>query len=67
MVSSSLWILIDKQIYSRRNEDFGNMDKFLSYEGEQFKNVSALGFAICPRLNQAERQPIPANHDETNY
>jgi hypothetical protein len=56
--------LVDKQIYSRRNEAFGKTQKFYSFVSEQCKNVTALGFATGPSLNLAERHPISSNHDE---
>jgi hypothetical protein len=67
MVSSSLWILVDKQMFSRYNEAFGMIDKFLLYESEQCKNVTVLGFATWPHLNRSARQPISSSHDENNY
>jgi len=54
-------------MYSRRNESFGKIYKFWSYESEQHKNVTALGFATGPCLNLSERQPISSNHDENHY
>jgi len=56
MVSSSLWISVDKQMYRRRNEAFGKIDIFVSCETEQCKNATALSFATWPRLNRSERQ-----------
>ena len=56
MVSSSLSISVDKQMYSRRNEAFGKIYKFWSCESEQSKNVtSALSqgqVSICQTDNQ---------------
>jgi hypothetical protein len=51
-------------MYSRRNEGFGKKHKFYSCVMEQWKNVTALGFATGPSLNLAERLPISSNHDE---
>jgi len=67
MVSSSLSILVEKQMYSRRNEAFGKIHKFQSCESEQCKNVTALGFVTRPSLNLAERLPIYSNHNENYY
>jgi len=64
MVSSSLWISVDKQMYCRRNEAFDKIDKFLSCERKQCKNVTALRFATGPRLNLSERLPLSSNLDE---
>ena len=63
MVSSSLSILGDKQIYSRRNEAFGKIHKFLSCENEQCKNVTVLGFVTRAPLNLVPRLPIYSNHN----
>jgi len=67
MVSSSLSISVDKQMYSRHDEAFGKIYNFQSCECEQCKNVTALGFVTRPSLNQAERLPICSNHDENYY
>jgi hypothetical protein len=66
MVSSSLWISVDKQMCSRRNAAFANIHKLLSCESAQSKNVTALGFAAWQRLNPSERQRISSNRDENN-
>ena len=67
MVSSSLWISVDKQMYSRRNEAFGKIHRFWSYESKQCKNVTALSFPTGPCLNRSERLPICSNNDKNNY
>jgi len=67
MASSSLWILVDKQMYSRRNEPCDKIHKFQSCESEQSKNVTALGFATGPNLNLCESLPWSSNHDENYY
>jgi hypothetical protein len=51
MVSSSLWISVDKQMYCRRNKAFSKIPKDLPCESEQCKNDTALGFATWPHLN----------------
>jgi len=66
MVSSILWISVDKQLYSGRHESFGKTHKFWLCESEQCKNVTELGFATVPSLNLSERWPICSNHDQ-NY
>jgi hypothetical protein len=60
-------ISVDEEMYSSHNETFGMIHKFLLYESEQCKNVTALGFATWPHLNPSEIQPIISNHDENNY
>jgi len=64
MVSRSLYISVDKQMYSRGNEAFGKTNKFYSCVSKQCGNDTALGFASGPSLNLAERHPISSNHDE---
>jgi hypothetical protein len=54
MVNRSLQISVDKQMYSRRNDAFGKIHKFYSCVSEQWKNVTALGYATGPSLNLAE-------------
>ena len=66
MVSSSLSISVDNQMYSKCNEAFGKIQKSELCESEQCNNVTALGCVTRPSLNLAERQPICSNHDE-NY
>ena len=66
MVSSSLWVSVDKRMYSMRNEAIDKIDKFWMCESEQCKNVTALGFATGRSLNWSERLPIESNQDE-NY
>jgi len=67
MVRSSLRILVDKEMYSRRIESFGEKHHFLSCESEQCMNIIPLSFAAEPSLHRTERQPIRLNHDENNY
>ena len=66
MVSRSLYISVDKQMYCRHNKAFGKKHKFKSCVSEQCNNVTALCFATGPSLNLAERLPISSNHD-ANY
>jgi len=67
MVSSSLWISVDKQMCSRCNEYVCTIYQFWSCESKQYKNVPTLSFATGPSLNLSERQSIISNHDENNY
>jgi len=67
MASSWLWILVDKQMYSRRNESICKIYKFYSCESKQCKIVPVLGFAPGPSLNLSDRQLIRSNHDENDY
>ena len=67
MVSSSLSISVDKQMYSRCNEVFGKINKFTSCESKPCKNVTALGFVMRPSLNLPARLPVCSNHDENYY
>jgi len=52
MVSSHLWILVDEQVYSRRNEWFSRIYKCYQYESEQCKNIAGLSFATGSSFNQ---------------
>ena len=53
-------------MYSRRDESFGKIRRFWSWESEHHKIITPLGFATGPSLNRTERQPIRPNHDENN-
>ena len=63
MVSGSLRILVDKHMYSRRNEAFGKIHRFWLCESEHCENVTALGFPTGPCLNRSKRLPVRSNHD----
>jgi len=67
MVSSSLWISVDKHMYTRCNESFGMICKFLLCASEHCRNVTALGFPTKPNLNLAETPPFSSHHDENYY
>jgi len=67
MVSSSLWIPVDKQMYSWRNVAFGKIHKFSSHGSEWCKNVTATGFATGLSLIHLEGLPISSNDHEDYY
>jgi len=67
MVSSSLPISVNQQMYSRRKEAFGKIHKFLLCESELCKNVTALSPVTKPSLNLSETLPIYSNHNENYY
>jgi len=54
-------------MYRRHNAAFGKKHRFQLCESEQCKNVTALGFAAGPSLNQPETVPIRPNHDVDYY
>jgi hypothetical protein len=51
-------------MYNSCNKAFGMTHKFLSSESDQWKHVTALGFAPGPSLNASERLPLSINHDK---